>query len=52
MGSKKDKLHADFETVEKVPVKKAICEKIIELWNPLFYVQKFLASDNLGGIFL
>ncbi len=27
MGNKKDELHADFETVEMVPVKKAFSEK-------------------------
>jgi len=52
MDNKKDELHADIETVETVPVKKAISEKMIELWNPLFYVQKFSVFDNLGGVFL
>jgi hypothetical protein len=31
MDNKKDELHADIETVETVPVKKAISEKMIEL---------------------
>jgi hypothetical protein len=31
MGNKKDELHADFKTVETVPVKKAISGKMIEL---------------------
>jgi hypothetical protein len=37
MGNKKDELHADFETVETVPVKKAISEEKKRLSCEILY---------------